>query len=370
MSVEALISTQVIDTTSVGRSIMTAADAAAVRTAADAQVTLVSGTNIKTVNSTSLLGSGDIAVSASPGGSTTQLQYNNAGSFAGTAAVVYATTVTHVTMTSQGATIVPLVVRGAASQSGNLLESRNSSATLGSRITASLEFSNAIGGAGSEQFGAGAVAGSLGTAVGNAALTGYVCVAVGRGARANGTGHSQTAVGDGSQTAGYGSVAIGNSALVTTNATINGGIAIGASVTAGPNQLVIGSTIRNYVVGHDSRITEVYIGSNPTDTVTGSISYFGTGGSGTNIAGGNVSWSPGRSTGSATPATYTIKTTTVGSSGTTLQTLRDVIQADGNTTSGETPMLLLDITAGTMKRVSIGAADSGGAGFKVLRVPN
>jgi hypothetical protein len=65
MSVEALISTQVIDTTSVGRSIMTAADAAAVRTAADAQVTLVSGTNIKTVNSTSLLGSGDIAVGVS-----------------------------------------------------------------------------------------------------------------------------------------------------------------------------------------------------------------------------------------------------------------------------------------------------------------
>ncbi len=65
MSVEALISTQVIDTTSVGRSVMTAADAAAVRTAADAQVTLVSGTNIKTINSTSLLGSGDIAVGVS-----------------------------------------------------------------------------------------------------------------------------------------------------------------------------------------------------------------------------------------------------------------------------------------------------------------
>jgi hypothetical protein len=48
---------------------MTAADAAAVRTAADAQVTLVSGTNIKTVNSTSLLGSGDIAVGVSGTGS-------------------------------------------------------------------------------------------------------------------------------------------------------------------------------------------------------------------------------------------------------------------------------------------------------------
>lgn len=131
MSVEALISTQVIDTTSVGRSIMTAADAAAVRTAADAQVTLVSGTNIKTINSTSLLGSGDIAVSASPGGSTTQLQYNDAGSFGGTAAVVYETTVKHVTMTAQGATIVPLVVKGAASQSGNLTEWQNSAGTVG-----------------------------------------------------------------------------------------------------------------------------------------------------------------------------------------------------------------------------------------------
>jgi hypothetical protein len=48
---------------------MTATDAAAARTAADAQVTLVSGTNIKTVNSTSLLGSGDIAVGVSGTGS-------------------------------------------------------------------------------------------------------------------------------------------------------------------------------------------------------------------------------------------------------------------------------------------------------------
>jgi len=69
MGVEAVIATQVIDTTSVGRSLMTAADAAAARTAADAQVTLVSGTNIKTINSTSLLGSGDIAVGVSGTGS-------------------------------------------------------------------------------------------------------------------------------------------------------------------------------------------------------------------------------------------------------------------------------------------------------------
>lgn len=51
------------------------------------QSVLVSGTNIKTINSTSLLGSGDLTVSASPGGSTTQVQYNNAGAFAGASGI-------------------------------------------------------------------------------------------------------------------------------------------------------------------------------------------------------------------------------------------------------------------------------------------
>jgi len=45
------------------------------------QETLVSGTNIKTINSTSLLGSGDISISASPAGSNTQIQFNDSGAF-------------------------------------------------------------------------------------------------------------------------------------------------------------------------------------------------------------------------------------------------------------------------------------------------
>ena len=40
-------------------------------------------TSIKTVNGNSLIGSGDVTVSASAGGSTTQVQYNNAGALAG-----------------------------------------------------------------------------------------------------------------------------------------------------------------------------------------------------------------------------------------------------------------------------------------------
>ena len=49
------------------------------------QSTLVSGTNIKTVNGASILGSGDLSVSAGAGGSNTQVQYNNGGSLAGAA---------------------------------------------------------------------------------------------------------------------------------------------------------------------------------------------------------------------------------------------------------------------------------------------
>jgi len=54
-----------------------------------AQATLVSATNIKTINSVSLLGSGNIAVSATPAGATTQLQYNSAGAFAGSANLTF-----------------------------------------------------------------------------------------------------------------------------------------------------------------------------------------------------------------------------------------------------------------------------------------
>jgi hypothetical protein len=45
-------------------------------------------------------------------------------------------------------------------------------------------------------------------------------------------------------------------------------------------------------------------------------------------------------------------------------------QFDGNTTAGNTRFLLWDVSKGTLSRVSVGANDSGGVGFKVLRVPN
>jgi len=46
------------------------------------QAELVSGTNIKTINSTSLLGSGDIAISANPAGTDGQIQFSDGSAFA------------------------------------------------------------------------------------------------------------------------------------------------------------------------------------------------------------------------------------------------------------------------------------------------
>jgi hypothetical protein len=53
------------------------------------QATLVSATNIKTINSTSLLGSGDISISASPSGVSGAIQLSNGSAFASDAANLF-----------------------------------------------------------------------------------------------------------------------------------------------------------------------------------------------------------------------------------------------------------------------------------------
>lgn len=51
-------------------------------------------------------------------------------------------------------------------------------------------------------------------------------------------------------------------------------------------------------------------------------------------------------------------------------TITNSAQFDSNATAAETRMLLYDVDNATLERVSVGAADSGGVGFKVLRIPN
>lgn len=51
-------------------------------------------------------------------------------------------------------------------------------------------------------------------------------------------------------------------------------------------------------------------------------------------------------------------------------TLTNAMEVDNSTTATHTRFLVYDVDNGQMERVTVGAADSGGAGFKVLRIPN
>jgi hypothetical protein len=62
-----------------------------------------------------------------PGGSNTQIQYNNSSAFGGAAALTYAASGTNLKVTSQNASDKPLVIQGASSQSGDLLTVQDSS---------------------------------------------------------------------------------------------------------------------------------------------------------------------------------------------------------------------------------------------------
>jgi hypothetical protein len=53
------------------------------------QAPLVSGSNIKTINGSSILGSGDLVVTGLPSGTDGQVQYNNGGAFGGASALFY-----------------------------------------------------------------------------------------------------------------------------------------------------------------------------------------------------------------------------------------------------------------------------------------
>jgi hypothetical protein len=257
MSVEAVIATQVIDTTSVGRSIMTAADAAAVRTAADAQVTLVSGTNIKTINSTSLLGSGDIAVGVSgtgsvdnaalradgTGGATLQ---NSAWIINDNLTASPNNTVNHACLEATGGTTnvsVSIKPKGAGAfclsapdgtSTGGNVRGANAVDLQTSRSTAAQVASGAssvAAGVNSTASGAGSIAlGRGATASGGAAIA--------IGDDVNGTGSSATgtrgsvALAGGSATGQYEAVAIGYDSTASGG---NTSLAIGNSCTASGN---------------------------------------------------------------------------------------------------------------------------------------
>lgn len=122
--------------------------------------------------------------------------------------------------------------------------------------------------------------------------------------------------------------------------------------------------------GGSARIDNVFFGKGYATASTTAYTINGTGGSGTDIAGGGVNIAGGKGTGAGAAGVVNVQTSPVSGSSATLNTLVNAAQFDATTTAGQTRFLLYDVDNATLERVTVGAADSGGAGFKVLRIPN
>ncbi|GAA5124706.1 hypothetical protein JIN84_13025 [Luteolibacter yonseiensis] len=195
------------------------------------------------------------------------------------------------------------------------------------------------------------------------------------------TGNTAVGAQAGLNITGQQNVAIGSGAGPTTGAEYN--VTIGndaGSTLTGSSNVLLGhkvgenlpaATFNSFIVGSDSSpIQTVAFGKGLQSATPASVNINTTRGLGTNIAGGDMNLRPGAGTGTGAGGKLTIFTAPAGSSSSTLNGLVNAAQFDASTTAGDTRFLLYDVDSGTLKRVSVGAADSGGSGFKLLRIPN
>jgi len=111
------------------------------------QATLVSGTNIKTINTNSILGSGDLTVSANPAGSNTQVQYNNSGSLGASSSFTY-NSATSLLSTPNIALTGTIALNSSTGTSGQVLTSQGSSAPIWKSFSYSVSYLIVAGGGG------------------------------------------------------------------------------------------------------------------------------------------------------------------------------------------------------------------------------
>jgi len=277
----------------------------------------------------------------SPGGSTGEIQYNDAGAFGGTVALAYAASGTHFTVTAQAATDVPVVVKGASSQTANLQQWQNSAGSVLSHVSAS-----------------GSVFVGDASFRSNASYYWQIYSTYGKDIALEGSGGIVSyrnfsapivyANSSGASCRDGMTALIGRSGLTPT---AYAATAFHATLYAqrGGNY---NSSVFN---GSRSVILQTYNGGNAVSgdnnggTGGGVIAVVGVGGTATGSGVDGVD-------GDFKVQTYTGAT--------------DIFAIDQDSTAGNTRMLLWDVDSAALVRVSVGADDSGGAGFKVLRIPN
>jgi len=258
-----------------------------------------------------------------------------------------------------GAAITGMIIKGAASQSSDLQQWQSSAGAVLGSIASDGTPSFPGAGVRSQRIGATSIAsatdsiaigvGATASAVGsqawgtNAIASGGGAIALGDGAAAtfsssiaigsstSVSGNGAIAIGDGGSTAAAGAVALGNG----TQALATDSIAIGNSAIANNiGSIVIGrdttdTAAHQFVAGSDTRsINNVYFGRGVSSATPSSYAINGTGGLGTDIAGGDLNLAGGASTGAGLGGSIGFFTSLAGST--------------GSTTNGESQRMLID----------------------------
>ncbi len=203
---------------------------------------------------------------------------------------------------------------------GNSASSAGADSTaLGKSASAASQYNLAIGTSASATDTNSVAIGALSTASGGG-------FAFGRGASA--TAANAMTFGTNASNSGINSITIGGTNTVSTNNTILLGvgasgvatsIAIGTgAVATAANQFVVGTSS-----GSGMYISNVFFGNGVTAATPQAYTINGSGGSGTDIAGGNISIAGGKGTGNAAGGYLSFLTSDAGSTGTTLQTLTE-----------------------------------------------
>jgi ribose 5-phosphate isomerase RpiB len=262
---------------------------------------------------------------ASPGGSSGQIQYNNAGAFGGTVAVVYAGSGSHLSVTAQAATDVPVTVQGAVSQSANLLEINSSGGSAGDllKVESNGRATSAYGYSAPKTNNHGY---HFGDASWGLSYTFGTWINLGAGScywrfYNNGTLMSYA-----------------------TSITLRPG----ASSTPQTATLAGNDVNIDYNVAGQAICTG---GNHSNGNVGGYAQLKGGDSNGTDIAGASVYVQAGRGTGAGVPGEVVFRTAPATGPGAVLQTLIDVGKFDGTTTAGDTAMLLYDVDSAALTRV-------------------
>jgi hypothetical protein len=221
-------------------------------------------------------------------------------------------------------------------------------------------------------------AGASNVCIGSGASVGQASVTV-VGAAASCSAANGTVIGQGSSlTNGY--AALGSTCAVTAVAALAVGENINISHTActiiGRDTSFQANTVHitDSTAAHDYR-TLLFGGGNIASGTGGAISartfrFTNISGGTNNVAAGDFTLIAPLGSGTATPAGINFQTGIVGGSGAVTQTARTGLRVVTSAVAGDTDIMVWDVNSGAIARVSVGAADSGGVGFKVLRIPN